>query len=352
MSDGGDGRTIAPPAGWYPDPWTPSRRRYWNGTSWTFDTTDTASLNDPAPPDASPLPPGHGLPDPVGPRPVQATVEGQPGAAGAALGKKPNRPIKWVAAVVVGLLVGIVGIALSTRSSSPSKSSTSDSAEGTTPTSRGEPIPLPTTPSLGSQGNNDPSAQALASLIVKQADVPAAATVGIFDGGIGLSQPTLDLCNGRYPSESRRTARIQNVELDAQGTVVLSTEAVLYADSAATSQAFSELRAVTAACPSTPVPGGLGEPPLTTNFGPPPDTSWAQTPTVNRLAFDFTSDDGTRQPRHSIAVYLQRGRVLLGVYFSQPDGPQSAVEGQTTVEGIVGVFAARVAALPTSVVGT
>jgi hypothetical protein len=350
VSEGGDGRTVSPPAGWYPDPWTPSRRRYWNGTSWTFDTTDTAAINDPAPPDASPLPPGHGLPAPVVPRPVGATVEGS--AAGATATKKPNRPIKWIAAVVVGLLVGVVGIALSNRSSSTSKAPPSDSAEGTTPGSGSTPIPFPTIPSIGSLGNNDPSAAALASLIVKQDDVPASASVGIFDGGIGLNQATLDLCNGRYPSESRRTARIQNVVVDDKGAIILSTEAVLYGDSAGTTQAFSELRAVTAACPSTPVPGGLGEPPLTTNFGPAPDTSWAQTPTVNRLAFDFTSDDGTRQPRHSIAVYLQRGRVLLGVYFSQPDGPQSAVEGQTTVEGIVGVFAARVAALPTSVVGT
>jgi hypothetical protein len=291
------------------------------------------------------------LPAPVAPRPVTATPEG---TAGTAAAKKPNRPIKWAAAVLVGLLVGIVGVALANRSSSPSKAPSSDSAEGTTPGLGSEPLPSPSPslPSIGSQGNNDPSAPALASLIVKQEDVPAGATVGIFNGGIGLAQPTLDLCNGRYPSESRRTARIQNVVVDAQGNVALSTEAVLYADSAATTQAFSELRSVTAACPPTPVPGALGEPAVITKFAAPPDASWAQTPTVNRLAFDLTSDDGTRQPRHSIAVYLQRGRVLLGVYFSQPDGPQSPVAGQTTVEGIVGVFAARVAALPTSVVGT
>jgi hypothetical protein len=50
-------------------------------------------------------------------------------------------------------------------------------------------------------------------------------------------------------------------------------------------------------------------------------------------------------------VYLRRGRALLGVYFSRPDGAQITVEGQTTIQEIVGVFAARLAALPTSVVG-
>jgi len=55
---------------------------------------------------------------------------------------------------------------------------------------------------------------------------------------------------------------------------------------------------------------------------------------------------------HSIAVYLQRGRALVGVYFFEPDGPQAPVAGQTTVAGIVGVFAGRLAALPASVISS
>ena len=67
---------------------------------------------------------------------------------------------------------------------------------------------------------------------------------------------------------------------------------------------------------------------------------------------DLTTTDESGQTTHSIAVYLQRGRALLGVYFSQADGAQAAVAGQTTIPGIVGVFAARLAALPVSVVGS
>lgn len=350
MSDGGQPQSGAggpgpsPPAAWYPDPWTPARRRYWNGSSWTFATTDVARPDDPPPPDTSPLPEGHGLPDPVVRRPAAAAPEGASGASG----KPPQRPVKWALAVVVGLLVGFAALALG--DGSPSRPATPDgSAAGSAPrdlpaTSVPKPDPAPL--------NNDPSAAALAALVVKEGDVPASVRVVVFPGGIGLTQPTLDLCNGRYPSESRRTARIQDAVVDTQGNVLLSTEAVLYVDSAATTQAFSELASVVAACPPTPVQSPVGQPTVVTRFAGAPDTTWPETPSVNRLAFDFTTDDGTGRPRRAVAVYLQRGRALLGVYFAQPDGPQVAVEGQTTIEGIVALFAARLAALPASVVGT
>ncbi|HEX2046611.1 MAG TPA: DUF2510 domain-containing protein [Acidimicrobiales bacterium] len=330
-------------AGWYPDPWTPTRRRYWNGSSWTFSTTDEAALGDPPPADAAPLPPGHGLPDPVPRQPVAAA--GPP----AAPAKPKQNPVKWAAAVVVGLLVGMAGIALSTRSSDDP-----ETAVGPAPTAQPSPsVTLsPPTSAPSSPAGNDPSAPALESLVVQPEDVPASARVVVFPGGIGLNQPTLDLCHGRYPSESRRTARIQDAVLDAQGLLVLSTEAVLYGDSAATTQAFSELRSVTAECPPTPVQGPTGQA-TTTTFNPAPDSNWSQTPTVNRLAYDVTITEPATPPRRLVAVYLQRGRALLGVYFSQPESDaQVAVEGKTTIEEIVAVFAARLAALPTSVVGS
>jgi hypothetical protein len=328
------------PAGWYPDFWTPSRKRYWNGSTWTYATVPSAAVNDPPPEDAAPLPEGHGLPAPVTRRPEAA----------AAPPEKRKKPILWAFAVVIGVLVGLIGIYFSTDRSSDDP----PAASGATPTTAGRGTPLPgpssTVPNLSA--GNDPSASALEDLIVTPDDVPANADVVVFPGGVGLNQPTLDLCNGRYPSESRRTARFQDAVLDPQGTLVFSTEAVLYGDSGGTSQAFAELQQVVAACPPTPVPGAAGEPPVTTRFSATaPDANWAQTPTVNRRAYDLTSDDGSG-PRRIVAVYLQRGRVLLGVYFSKPDGAQLPVEGQTTIEGIVNVFAKRLAALPTSVVGS
>ena len=330
MSEGG-----APP-GWYPDFWTPSRKRYWTGSTWTFATKDAGSVDDPPPEDVNPLPGGHGLPEPVVVRPAAAAT-----AVGSGKVKRPQKVWKWALAVVVGLLVGVVGVAMSTRSDKPRST-----ADGTA----SPDLSTPTTEPLSTGA--DPSASALVSLVVTPDDVPATAEVVLFPGGAGLSQATLDLCNGRYPSDSRRSARLQDAVLDPAGRVVLSTEAVLYADSGGTSQAFSELQSEVARCPKTPVAGATGTAPVITTFAPPPDGSWPQTPTVSRRAYDFTSDNGTDPPTRTIAVYLQRGRALLGVYFSQPNGAQMPVAGQTTIEGIVGVFAGRLAALPTSVVGS
>jgi hypothetical protein len=257
---------------------------------------------------------------------------------------------KILAAVVVGLIVGLLGARLLHQPSRPSTTS-GNSALGRTPTTTPSRSGATTTVPPGAQ-NNDPAASALSSLVVKPADVSSTFLVTLLPGGNGLSQPTLDLCNGTFPSESGRSARLQDYVLDDQQDPTLSTEAVLYQNPAAAAQAMSELKSVAAACPSTPVVSPVTEPTVITKFNPAPDGSWPQTPTVNRLAFDFTSTDATGQTTHSVAVYLQRGRALLGVYFPSPDGPQAAVAGQTTVSGIVGVFAGRLAALPASVVGS
>ena len=161
---------------------------------------------------------------------------------------------------------------------------------------------------------------------------------------------TLDLCNATYPSESERKARLQVAALDAQSNVALSTESVLYSNAAATEQAFTELDKAAAACPSTPVASPVDEGTSTTKFNPAPDGAWPQVAGVERRAFDFTSTDDTGQAQRSVAVYLRRGRALMGIYFPQPDSAQTPVAGQTTIAGIVNVFAQRMADLPDSVV--
>jgi hypothetical protein len=94
----------------------------------------------------------------------------------------------------------------------------------------------------------------------------------------------------------------------------------------------------------------VGEPTLQTQFNAAPDGSWPQVASVDRAAFDFVTTDASGHSQHMIAVYLQRGRALMGIYFPQPDGPQAPVDGQTTVAGIVNVFATRMANLATSTV--
>lgn len=213
--------------------------------------------------------------------------------------------------------------------------------------------PSPTTPRLRPPTTvADPATEALLALIVVPDDVSPSLTVGLLPGGDGLSQPTLDLCNGTYPSESQRQARLQDVVIDDDSMVRFSTEAVLYADPAAAAQALAELAAVVAACPPTPVESPLGGAALTTTFGPPPDAGWPQTDGVNRVAYDFTTTDAAGVTNHSYAVFLQRGRALLGVYFPDIDQPPIPIQGKTAVPEIVSVFAGRLADLPDSVVGS
>lgn len=313
-----------PPAtpGWYPDPSSPSRERYWTGSRWTV---ATSSREAPAaerawPPAPRPVPVPAATPHPSTILPANTGPEGPTSALpGADRGLRAG-PV--ILALVVGLVIGALVAGMVVRSSKSSHPKALDESA------------------------------VLQSMVVGEGDVAPPLVVTGLASGAGLSRPTLDLCNGTFPSESRRTARLQNAAVDSMGQPALSTEAVLYTDADATTQAFGELRAVAAACPRTPVDSPNGGPRVATLLRPPPDRDWPQTATVDRLAFDFVIDDGSGQTLHAVTVYLRRGRALLGVYFFDPDRPQLPVAGQTTVSGIVGVFASRLAALPASAVGS
>jgi hypothetical protein len=204
----------------------------------------------------------------------------------------------------------------------------------------------------GSTAPADPDEGALAGLIVNQRDVPAAYTVHHPSDGINLAAPTLDLCNGKYPSEARRTARRQvYVGPNNDTSTSFSTEAVLYRAPSDAAQAMSEIRSVVAQCPPTPVPSPVGEPTQITKFSAPPDASWPKNPTVERQAYSFvTTDPQTGESAPGNAVYLRRGRALMGLYFAKPDGAQVPIDGKTAIRDIVALFETRMARLPQSVV--
>ena len=250
-----------------------------------------------------------------------------------------RRALRILGAAAVVVVMAATARDLS-RDSSPSSFGGSGDRDFSTPS-----------PSAPSQ-SKDPSAGLLAQLIVTDADVGPTLTVAGLRGGNGLSQPTLDLCNATYPSESQRTARLQVVAVDQTGETALSTEAVLYSSGAGTTAAFSELKAAAAACPDEPVESQTGGDPVTTRFKPAPDADWPQVPTVERAAFAFESIGETGETSQSVAVYLRRGRALLGVYFSHADAPTAVVEGRTTFAEIVNVFAERLAKLPVAAVST
>jgi len=346
---------AAPSAGWYPDPWSRGHHRYWDGSGWTAgsfphgpapvedepeadpegaDATQTLPGPPPAGRDPNVPPPDWAAPASIPPweSPAEAPWAVTPAASKDRMGRMTTA--EFVALIVaVMLVVGSVATLAgyyAFRHKTPSRTFLG---------------PLPTLPS-------DPDAAVLQSLVLSQSDVPTTYVVQEIAGGdqVDSGDATLDLCNGAYPSESLRTARLQVAAFDSEGNEALSTEAVLYKNSAATAQAFSELRSVVAGCPSTPVVSPIGEATVTTMFNPPPDGSWPQTPTVDRQAYDFNSTDDSGNSVHSVAVYLRRGRVLMGVYFSNPDGAQVPVTGQDSIQAIVSVFAGRIAKLPASVV--
>lgn len=345
------------PAGWYPDPWFPGQQRFWDGRDWTAHSfpehPGTAPTRLQAP--TTPLPPpttgvpGGGPPPPDWWAPPSAAPEPAPFPTYEAPQEPqrswwPPRGRTLVALLILAaFMVGIVGgIILPNRTNTPSAIPSI-----LLPTT----LPSPTAPAP-SPSPADPSASALTSLVLRQQDVTSTELVGTIAGGSEVTGgATLDLCNGTFASEALRTARLQVAGVDGNtGAEVLSTEAVLYATPAGATQALAELKAVAAACPNTPVVSPVGEPTITTHFNATPDGSWPQVAGVTRESFDFVVTDAGGQAQHITTAYLVRGRALLGVYFAQPDGPQDPVVDQTTLPGIVNVFAGRMAALPASAI--
>jgi hypothetical protein len=254
-----------------------------------------------------------------------------------------EKPIRRVARVVGALTVVGIMAAMAVDLSRDSTPSYRGGIADTDPRT-----PNPTAPSQ----SRDPSAGLLANLIVSDSDVGPTLTVSGLRGGNGLTVPTLDLCNGTFPSEQQRTARLQVAAVDRMGDTALSTEAVLYGSGAGTAAAFKELRETAAACPDRPVESPVGLPSVTTRFSAAPDGDWPPVASVERLAFAFETTDDSGDTTKSVAVYLRRGRALLGVYFSHTDNPTAVVEGQTALGDIVTIFANRLAKLPVAAIST
>ena len=325
------------PAGWYSDPWTAGQYRYWTGQTWTGETNRWGPTNaglgaDPWPPLSAPVTTGYGLP--TAPAPTEAP--------------KPSRRGPIVAAVVALILLLVVSATVGYLIDANSRSDDKAGAPSTT-TPGGTSRPGTTTPA-NNVPSTDPDRDVLGGLVVQQADVGAKRTVLLIPNGNFTSQPTLDLCNGTFPSERLRTARLQVAAVDAAGVSSLSTEAVLYRNPAASAQAFAELAEVRKSCPDQPVPSKVaGDPAAKTTFKAAPDTKWPRTPTVERVAYSFVSESAGKSYR-SIAVYLRRGRALMGVYFLEPKAVEPSVAGERSIAGIVSVFEARMAQLPAAVV--
>ncbi len=362
-------------AGWYPDPWAAGQRRFWTGTSWTGDvfpegvtagappspapwTGDAPGPAPTAPSAVPPQPPQWGTPGVAPPPDVVAQEPWMP-APPPPGPRRPRGMVFLALMLVAGLLIGFLGVFgvrqlldRRTTSNPPGSAAVVPSTPRRSATPSQPSTPPQPSPAIPPGNPADPAAAALPDLVVQQSDVGASVTVGEIPNGTAVSgATTLDLCNGTFPSESLRTARLQVAAYDDSGEARLSTEAVAYRNAAATTQAFAELRSVAATCPASPVASSVGEPTVTTKILPAPDPSWPRTSGVVRQAYHFTSTDTTGTTSDSIAVYLRRGRILLALYFPQAAGKQIPVAGQSTVSGIVKAFQDRLAGIPRNAVG-
>jgi hypothetical protein len=268
---------------------------------------------------------------------IAAAPAGSAGAGAPSAERGSRSPV--VAAIAVAMIVAALASFAITRSVRDGQ-----------PFDRSLPIPTPNERGGATTNPPDPDEDVLAGLGIRQADAGDDYSVqAIRNGDRVAGTVTLDPCNWTYPSETLRTARLQLIEANLRGDVVLSTEAVLYRNPDATAQAFRELREAAARCPDHPVPSPTGGRTLTTTFNAPPDRAWPRTQGVERLAFDIDTidDEGTRD--HYQAVYLRRGRALLAVYFYESEA-KPKVGAATTPPAIVRVFEQRLAALPGEVV--
>lgn len=351
-----------PPAstpGWYPDPWVDGARRYWTGSQWAAMSFPDRTVGDQAGaaaragetnPFAERAATTPEVPPPVWVRPdgaqhstVPTDTVVLPVGAAQPLSTPASPGRRWAIAAVAGaavLALALIAGFVASRGSSPTAAPQPlPSQPAPSPSPPPTPTPSPSDPGSATPGSPRPAELgALAELGLRQRDVEPGVFVLPIDGGLQVQgEVTLDLCDGTFPSETQRTARVQVAGYQGDGTVGVSTEVVQYASSGAVDQAWDEIREVARTCSSS-APG--------TALGPTPDASWPHVDGVRRLAYDLQTTDATGQSGHYVVVYLSRGNVLLGVYFPRPEGTQMSVEGQDTVPAIVHVFEKRLAQLP------
>ena len=189
----------------------------------------------------------------------------------------------------------------------------------------------------------------LESIGLQAADVAENRQIGLIPDGDSLLAPTMDFCDGRYPSEKLRVARLQQAVYDQDGNFAgISSEVVVYANAAAAKQALTEAINVRKNCPVGREFTARDGHTLTFTFHSAPGP--ADTPLVDadsRLIVHTTMMvDG--EPRRAMLVYQVLGRVLAALYFS--DGGNKPYD-QTSLDSfyaLAGDVADRLRAAPSS----
>lgn len=170
----------------------------------------------------------------------------------------------------------------------------------------------------GLTANPQQPSSSLASIGLQPGDVGGSLTISTIPDGDTLGTPTLDFCDGTYPSESLRVSRLQKAAYDADGNFAgLSSEVVVYKNGTAARQALNEAIAARKSCPTNKRFTSKDGHELSFAFHSAPGP--ASTPLVaadSRLIVHTTMNvDGVE--RRAFLVYQIYGRVLAALYVSE-----------------------------------
>lgn len=197
-------------------------------------------------------------------------------------------------------------------------------------------------------GDAPTDAELLQAVSLTESDAAPQAAFQPYEGGTEVAGRTsLDLCFADFPSEQRRVGRNQVGIGDTASEAWVSSEAILYRTPQEAESAMAELAAARAECPDTPVdPPTPDREPLAWAFDDDPDADWPDAPGVRRQAYAFTVTDGSGTSWSGTATYLQRGRMILALYSTPPQGPATTIRNAPDPATFTEVMANRLAALP------
>jgi len=165
------------------------------------------------------------------------------------------------------------------------------------------------------QSSASASSRSLASTVLKASQVDPGYRSEVIPGGQQVAgQVTLDLCYFTFPSESLRTARLQEAYVKASSDPEISNEVVTYRGVGAL-DALDELRLAVKSCPSTPRTGPTA--------GEQQPVTWHETPlSVPHLTSEYVAVrqvatgvvNGTKRSMTGFAIYQFNGSTMSGVY--------------------------------------
>lgn len=185
-------------------------------------------------------------------------------------------------------------------------------------------------------------ASLLAKIGLRASDVRSTLQVRTMPDGTSLGIPTLDFCEGTYPSEELRVHRLQRATYDEGGAYAgLSTEVVVYKSEAAAQQALREAVKARVDCPVGEQVKTFDGHTIVFEFHSAPGPS--STPLVGanaRLIIHTTMVvDGT--PQTAFLVYQIDGRVLAALYALDSSGKPFTQAALDAFYGLAGDMATR-----------